>query len=458
MKEHESHRWTRRIPKAEIDFLIHVLPQRHIIFVTNPKVASSTMKSTLWRWHLQDPDHVFARGKIHNKKESPFRSPGDFGFCGFMSNINSPEYLRICFVRNPYTRLLSLYMDKVLKKNPRLMKDLGLPRDDAVTFPALVETIGAQTWYQANRHYRAQTENLLWGDIQYDFVGKLEYFADELDRLAVDHDIDLRNYLSIRQRHATGAEQHLYRFYTDELQARVHELYRSDFDAFGYDYDLPDLAHVMALARRGPRFAGGKLVVDLLLDPRLPDPVAVSQDGRGGGESVLELRRNGRRVAPVFARERSGSRVRIEARRPLAAIGDVVYSFHGTASGETLATMVHPAFSRARRVVGAVENRERPQIRGWILDPACPERRRRIAIHADGRLHDVIRANRLREDIARWKGTDGYHGFLWHIPEAMAAVNGTRFEVFDADTGRPLQGSPLWLEDRRVVATRQRGH
>ena len=378
-----------------------------------------------------------------------------------MSNINSSEYLKICFVRNPYTRLLSLYMDKIKKKNPQLMKDLGFSREDAPTFPELVEAIETQTWYQANRHYRVQTENLLWGDIHYDFVGKFEFFADELNRLVEDHDVDLRGYLSVRQRHATQAEQRLYGFYTDELQARVHALYRADFDAFGYDYDLPDPAHIMTLARRDPRLGGGKLVVDLLLDPRLSDPVGVPPDNRDGPDSdapLLELRCNGRRVAPVSARERSGNLVRIEARQPLAAIRDVTYSFHDTASGETLATVVHPAFSRARRVVGAVENRERPQIRGWILDPAHPERRRRIAIHADGRLHRVIRANRQREDIARWKGTDGHHGFLWHIPETIAAVDGTRFEVFDADTGRPLQGSPLRLEDGRVVTTRQRGH
>ena len=144
--------------------------------------------------------------------------------------------------------------------------------------------------------------------------------------------------------------------------------------------------------------------------------------------------------------------VRIDTKPPLAAIGDVLYSIHATTSGEALAATVYPAFRKARRVVGAVENREGPQVRGWIFDPTHPERRKRIAIHVDGRLREVVRADRQRDDIARWKGTDGRHGFLWHVPEEVAAVDGTRIEVFDADTGRALQGSPLRVEDGQVIA------
>ena len=38
---------------------------------------------------------------------------------------------------------------------------------------------------------------------------------------------------------ATHAHRHVGRFYTPALQARVHDLYRADFDAFGYDRALP---------------------------------------------------------------------------------------------------------------------------------------------------------------------------------------------------------------------------
>ena len=93
------------------------------------------------------------------------------------------------------------------------------------------------------------------------------------------------------------------------------------------------------------------------------------------------------------------------------------------------------------------------QVRGWLLDPADPERTRSVAIHLEGGVREVIVAESRRDDIARWKGTDGYHGFLWQIPEDVAARDGARLDVIDAATGLALPGSPVRIEGGRVVAS-----
>ena len=108
---------------------------------------------------------------------------------------------------------------------------------------------------------------------------------------------------------------------------------------------------------------------------------------------------------------------------------------------------------RGRRVIGAVESRPWPEVRGWALDPGDPGRSRRVAIHVDGRLCKVVGAEERRADVARWQGTEGRHGFRWRIPEGVAVKDGTRIEVFDADTGRRLRGSPLRIEGGRAVAS-----
>ena len=121
---------------------------------------------------------------------------------------------------------------------------------------------------------------------------------------------------------------------------------------------------------------------------------------------------------------------------------------------EALMALVAPGQWRARRVVGAVESRELLQVRGWLLDRGDPERRRSVAIHVQGRQRGVIvAASRRRDDIARGKETDGHHGFLWQIPEDVAATDGARIDVFDAVTGVPLRGSPVRIEGGRVVAS-----
>ena len=350
----KMHWWTRRRPAREIDRDVIILPQRHLIFVTNQKAACSTLKATLWRWYIQDPDYEFDVNQIHKKASSPFMSPSDFGFKRFMSNINSPEYRRICFVRNPYTRLLSSYLDKIKfggkRQTTPYKRKLGFSSEDDVTFTAFIEGIASRSWYEADPHWRAQTEQLLWSGIRYDFVGRFEHFLQEIDRLAIECGVDVRGYLLSRFGHARHADRRLNDFYTEELQARVYEVYQADFDAFGYEKILP----------------------------------------------------------------------------------------------------------RPNSVEGAVENRSQPEVCGWILDPDNPERSRSVAIHVKGRSPELVNAERWRADIARWKGTEGRHGFLWPIPEGLAAVDDTRIDVFDAETGRPLRGSPLHLEGGQVVASGQR--
>ena len=246
--------WAARLPEREIDYHVRVLtradgpPRRRLVYVATPKAACTTLKATLWRWHLRDAACVVGPEVVHRQTDATFRAPRELGFRQFMADINSPDDVRLCFVRNPYTRLLSCYLNKIVGRNSegRLRKDglafrekFGFAHDDDIPFAAFIDRIASESWYAANPHWRIQTEQLLWGDVRYDFVGRFESFLPELDRLAREWDVHLRGYLLDRRHHATHAHLHVSRFYTAELQARVHDLYRADFDAFGYDYALP---------------------------------------------------------------------------------------------------------------------------------------------------------------------------------------------------------------------------
>ena len=210
--------------------------------------------------------------------------------------------------------------------------------------------------------------------------------------------------------------------------------------------------HFMALARRGGRFGFVRRPeVGVLLNP---DWMGRAWP-RNAGEPALELRRNGRVVARVAAGEGAGGAVQLEAGPRTAFFRDVLYSVHDARTGEGLAALAAPSFARSRRVEGAVEDRDRPEVRGWVLDRGGPERSRRAAVYVDGVLRAVLRADGARPDVARWKGTGGRHGFSWPVPEGLA--EGARIDVRDADTGRLLQGAPVRVEGGRAVASGRRG-
>ena len=96
-----------------------------------------------------------------------------------------------------------------------------------------------------------------------------------------------------------------------------------------------------------------------------------------------------------------------------------------------------------------LEKDTRPAVRGRLLDEADRNRSWGAAIHLNGSLQTVVSAADPRGDIARWKGTSGRHGVLW--PGGRDG-DGTRIDVFDADTGQPLSGSPALLKGGQVVA------
>ena len=200
---------------------------------------------------------------------------------------------------------------------------------------------------------------------------------------------------------------------------------------------------VMALARRPARL-GAALEASVLLDPAW-----LAQARERGDRPRLELRRNGRLLAQAALPD-DGRDVRLAAGSSLPAAAGALYSVHDAFDGAALAALAMPA--RRRRLAGAVDRGTHRAVRGWLLDEAAPDRPRRAAIHLDGRLQAVVSAAEPRGDIARWKGTSGRHGFLWRIPPAPDWPHGTRIDVFDADTGRPLSGSTLHLEGGQVVA------
>ena len=202
---------------------------------------------------------------------------------------------------------------------------------------------------------------------------------------------------------------------------------------------------VMALARRPARL-GAVLEASVLLDPAW-----LAQARERGDRPRLELRRNGRLLAQAVVPD-NGRAMRIAAGSTLPAAVGAMYSVHDAFDGSALAALAMPARRRRRQLAGAVEKGTGRAVRGWLLDEAEPDRRRRAAIHLDGGLQAVVGAADPRGDIARWKGTSGRHGFLWRIPPAVDWPDGTRIDVFDADTGAALSGSPVRLEDGQVVA------
>ena len=191
-------------------------------------------------------------------------------------------------------------------------------------------------------------------------------------------------------------------------------------------------------------------VINILIDPEWRDWA----QPRDSQSPFLDVRCNGRVIAQAYGHDLSEGLVELALEKSTDSPEDTLYSVHDAGTGKTLAVLTRPTPERVPHIIGTLENRPRPELRGWILDSDCPERARRVAIGINGRLTEVIDATKQRNDIALWKGSEGFHGFMWRIPESLSKKESASFDVFDAETGRPLRGSPVHLEHGRAIASR----
>jgi len=214
------------------------------VFVEVPKVACSSIKLTLQRAELDDP--AFQREDfedLHLRRFSPLLRPDQVG--NLRRVLEAPDFVRFCFVRNPFTRLLSAYLDKIAGNRPQkrwVLRQLGrytAALDAPVTFTEFVDAVAAQPDPLKDSHWAVQWQHTLQGRITYDAIGRYETFEEDfravLDRIGIDHG----RYHATERRHATGAGQKLTDYYDARCVEQVRRIYREDFAGFSYPMDLP---------------------------------------------------------------------------------------------------------------------------------------------------------------------------------------------------------------------------
>ena len=123
-------------PQSLANYLCHWSNKHSYVYVETPKVACTTIKRVLQQAEANGllvygtPDDVYYR------KYSPLLSPCS-NISAFADAMISDDYFRFCFVRNPFTRILSCYLDKmvenVFERNPVIPK-LGLNPDNPPSF------------------------------------------------------------------------------------------------------------------------------------------------------------------------------------------------------------------------------------------------------------------------------------------------------------------------------------
>lgn len=229
-------------PIGEFENHIKVSLVHKYLYSPIGKVANSSIKNYLYKVeYLPVGKSILS---VHNSRASPLLSPYQLPI-NVLNDVLFGNYYRFTFVRNPYSRLLPCYLDRILtlssRPSRRFRRLLIKEGKDAekFSFEDFIKLICRQESYNQDVHWRVQSDDLMLDMLDYDFIGHFEWlwrdmkyisdtlFGNDMFKLA-----DPTNNLSPNK---TNSSDKIYEYYTPLLADLVYDRYRKDFDNFNYD-------------------------------------------------------------------------------------------------------------------------------------------------------------------------------------------------------------------------------
>lgn len=203
-----------------------------------PKCANSTVIKTLFRYDPSlaleaDPADVRLMKKLFS---------GLFGVWSPSPRKLATSHFCFTIVRNPFTRVLSAYLDKIAAAAPGqydyVARSAGVPQAADVSFAEFVTFLENGGLY-LNPHWAPQTALLPVKPEWLGFIGRVEDLEADLGHL-VDRLFGQEVFEGVVTRYdrQRGSDTRSEDFYDDDLLYRIFCLYRADFEAFGYGRNL----------------------------------------------------------------------------------------------------------------------------------------------------------------------------------------------------------------------------
>lgn len=205
------------------------------VYVRVPKAANSTISKTLaWMTYPEDRATIEQNDSGRTSKHLFDKYP-----MTWRSHASIPaDYFTFMFVRNPYSRVLSAYLDKIDPASAKssfsfVARDAG-KSNEPFNFSDFV-TYLERGGLHGNIHWAPQVDICPIPIDRLDLVAKIESISDGLAE--VGRRVFSQPITDIQQRSSgrTNSTSRLQRYYTPELAERVATLYRRDFETFSYD-------------------------------------------------------------------------------------------------------------------------------------------------------------------------------------------------------------------------------
>lgn len=246
---------TERLGPQQMNYHFSISLKNMYFFCEVAKSGCSSAKKELWRQEMLDVPMPEAFLKANHNPHAPFHQhmlikPFQLGQTRFNEFIRNPSVIKWAIVRNPFTRILSGYLDKVQRNEPmfrniahQVAQMRGVQREaveaSSVSFEEYCQALSRfRRPIDFDQHWRPQYEHTCADIIPYTFFAKLETLDAEAPLISRRLGLSDLTF-NAGKRHATGSNEKIAQYYTDKTADIVRKVYAKDFQHFGYSLDLP---------------------------------------------------------------------------------------------------------------------------------------------------------------------------------------------------------------------------
>ena len=166
------------VPLSRILYCVHVSLGTRYVYTITPKAACTALRSALRSLELRESiAGALSMRDIHARELSPTLTLKQVAPIGAL--LARPDIFKFCLVRNPYSRLLSAYLDRILLNKPQKRRGAcGHSASKMLRSRRRSSSAISSVWSVGNRsgrsdvHWRVQFHQTLQRGISYDYVGR----------------------------------------------------------------------------------------------------------------------------------------------------------------------------------------------------------------------------------------------------------------------------------------------